>query len=348
MEPNLAGSIYVRSSIKFLRFIPFGQQIWLPRAILVSDWLMLNKSSPLKLLGQMEPTLAGSIYERYSIKLLHMVPFGQQTSPPRAILVSDWLLLKKSSPLKLLGQMEPNLAGSIYVISSIKLLHLVPFGQQIWLPRAILFSDWLLLKKSSPTKLIGKMEPNLAGSIYVRSSIKFLHFVPFGQQIWLPRAILVSDWLLLNKSSPLKLLGQIKLSLAGSIYARSSIKHLHLVPFFQQIWPPRPILFSDWLMLKKSSPLKLLGQMEPNLAGSIYVRSSIKFFRFVPFGQQIWLPRAILVSDWLMLNKSSPLKLLGQMEPKLAGSIYVRYSIKLLHMVPFGQQTWPPRAILIF
>jgi hypothetical protein len=34
-----------------------------------------------------------------------------------------------------------------------------------------------------------------------------------------------------------------------------------------------------------------------------------------------------------MLNKSSPLKLLGQMEPNLAGSIYVRYSIKLLHMV---------------
>jgi hypothetical protein len=39
-------------------------------------------------------------------------------------------MLKKSSPLKLLGQMEPNLAGSIYVRSSIKLLHLVPFGQQ--------------------------------------------------------------------------------------------------------------------------------------------------------------------------------------------------------------------------
>jgi hypothetical protein len=50
---------------------------------------------------------------------------------------------------------------------------------------------------------------------------------------------------------------------------------------------------------------------------------------FVPFGQQIWLQRAILVSDWLMLNKSSPLKLLGQMEPNLAGSIYVRYSEKI-------------------
>jgi hypothetical protein len=43
--------------------------------------------------------------------------------------------------------MEPNLAGSIYARSSIKLLHLVPFGQPTWSPRLILFSDWLMLKK---------------------------------------------------------------------------------------------------------------------------------------------------------------------------------------------------------
>jgi hypothetical protein len=49
-----------------------------------------------------------------------------------------------------------------------------------------------------------------------------------------------------------------------------------------------------------------------------------------------WLPRAILVSDWLMLNKSSPLKLLGQIKPNLVGSIYVRSSIKLLLLVPFA------------
>jgi hypothetical protein len=42
-----------------------------------------------------------------------------------------------------------------------------------------------------------------------------------------------------------------------------------------------------------------------------------------------------------MLKTISPLKLLGQMEPNLAGSIYVRSSIKLLHLVPFGQRTWP-------
>ena len=46
-----------------------------------------------------------------------------------------------------------------------------------------------------------------------------------------------------------------------------------------------------------------LDQMESNLAESIYIRSSIKFLHFVPFRQQIWLPRAILVSDWLMLKK---------------------------------------------
>jgi hypothetical protein len=35
-------------------------------------------------------------------------------------------------------------------------------------------------------------------------------------------------------------------------------------------------------MLEKFSPLKLLGQMEPNLAGSIYLRSSIKLPYLVP------------------------------------------------------------------
>ena len=119
-------------------------------------------------------------------------------------------------------------------------------------------------------------------------------------------------------------------SLAECIYVWSSIKFLHFVPFRQQIWPPRAILVSDWVMLTKSSPLKLLGQMEPNLAGSIYVRSSIKFLCFVPFGQQIWLPRAILASDWLMITKSSLTKLLGQIIPNLAGSIYRCRSVSQL------------------
>jgi hypothetical protein len=65
-------------------------------------------------------------------------------------------MIPKSSPLKLLGKMEPNLAGSVYVRSPIKLLHLVPFGQQTWPPRLFFFSDWLMLKKSSPLKQLGE------------------------------------------------------------------------------------------------------------------------------------------------------------------------------------------------
>jgi hypothetical protein len=42
-------------------------------------------------------------------------------------------MLKKYFPLKMLDQMEPDLAGSFYVRSSIKLLHLFPFDQQAWL-----------------------------------------------------------------------------------------------------------------------------------------------------------------------------------------------------------------------
>jgi hypothetical protein len=59
-------SIYVRSSIKFLRFVLLGQQIWLPRAILVSDvseekiaLIVANQKKELLLavmfFGRMEP-----------------------------------------------------------------------------------------------------------------------------------------------------------------------------------------------------------------------------------------------------------------------------------------------------
>jgi hypothetical protein len=45
---------------------------------------------------------------------------------PQAILVSDWLISKKSSPLKSLGQMNRNLVGSILGKSFIKSVNLVP------------------------------------------------------------------------------------------------------------------------------------------------------------------------------------------------------------------------------
>jgi hypothetical protein len=44
----------------------------------------------------MNRNLVGSIYGRSSIKIAHFVPIGYQTWPPQAILVSDWLISKKS------------------------------------------------------------------------------------------------------------------------------------------------------------------------------------------------------------------------------------------------------------
>jgi hypothetical protein len=49
-----------------------------------------------------------------------------QTWPPQAILVSDWLISKKSYSLKLLCQMNQNLVGSILGRSSITIVHLDP------------------------------------------------------------------------------------------------------------------------------------------------------------------------------------------------------------------------------
>ena len=70
------------------------------------------------LIGQMNQNLVGSIYGMSSMKIAHFVPIGYQTWPPHAILVSDRLISKKSSPLKLLSHMNRNLVGSIYMYGS--------------------------------------------------------------------------------------------------------------------------------------------------------------------------------------------------------------------------------------
>ena len=130
--------------------------------------------------------------------------------------------------------------------------------------------------------------------------------------------------------------------MGGSLQSSS-----HFVPIRLQIWPQQTILNSDWLTFQKSSPLKPLGKMEPNFTGSICRRSFTMFPHFVPIGLQIWPPRAILVSDWLIFQKSSSLKPLGQTEPNYTGSIYGRSFTKFPHFVPIGHQIWPAQAILV-
>jgi hypothetical protein len=81
-------------------------------------------------------------------------------------------------------------------------------------------------------------------------------------------------------ASPLNPLCQMNWNLVWSIYGRSSIKIAHFVTIRWQTWPPQAIIVSDWSISKNSS-LKPLGQMDQNLVGSIYKRSSINIANFV-------------------------------------------------------------------
>ena len=90
----------------------------------------------------------------FSINIAHFVLMRYQTWPPQAIPVSDWLILKKSSFLKSLDQITRNLVGIIYGRSSIKIANFIPIRKQKWPPHAILVSDWLISKKSSPCSAI--------------------------------------------------------------------------------------------------------------------------------------------------------------------------------------------------
>jgi hypothetical protein len=76
-------------------------------------------------------------------------------------------------------------------------------------------------------------------------------------------------------------LAKLNRNLVGSILGRSSIKIVHLIPIHLQTWPPHAILISDWLISKKSSPLKQLSQMNWNLVESICGKSSINVAHFV-------------------------------------------------------------------
>ena len=89
-------------------------------------------------------------------------------------------------------------------------------------------------------------------------------------------AILASDWLLFKQIFSSETAWQN----AANLGRKHLCKILYKASSFGSIRPAdmaaKINFFSDWLMLKTSSPLKHLGQMEPNLAGSIYVRSKLR------------------------------------------------------------------------
>jgi hypothetical protein len=73
-----------------------------------------KKSSPQKPLGQMDRNLVGSIIGRSFIKIANLVPICLQTWPPKAILVFDWLISKKSSSLKVVAMFANELELNLH------------------------------------------------------------------------------------------------------------------------------------------------------------------------------------------------------------------------------------------
>ena len=86
--------------------------------------------------------------------------------------------------------------------------------------------------------------------IYGWSCTKIPSFVPVEQTKWPPEQILYFDWPIFQKSSSIKLLGQIQPNFARMINGWSSTKLPHFVPVEQTKWPPEQILYFDWPIFK--------------------------------------------------------------------------------------------------
>jgi hypothetical protein len=121
---------------------------------------------------------------------------------------------------------------------------------------------------------------------------------------------------------------------------------------------------------KKYSSLKPLGQMNRNLGGSIYGRSSLKIAYFVSIRYQTWLltdrnymcnffkgpskDASCQVSIHLAKRfqrrrffRNQPIRNKNFLWRNLGGSIYGRSSLKIAYFVSIRYQTWPPQTILV-
>jgi hypothetical protein len=112
--------------------------------------------------------LVGSIYGRFTIKIADFVPIHWQRWPPQAILVS---------PVAAMFANESGRNEHLYRGPSIHAFYQISVHSGKRFPRRMCFRNQPIRnknKKYSPLKPLSRMNWNLVGSIYGRSSIKML------------------------------------------------------------------------------------------------------------------------------------------------------------------------------
>ena len=73
-----------------------------------------------------------------------------------------------------------------------------------------------------------------------------------------------------------ELIGHPPTKMAASAELACAIQTIVYSNGFNVTWPPWMLVVSNWPKHKKVSPLKLLGQMEQYLTGTIFARSFLK------------------------------------------------------------------------
>jgi hypothetical protein len=119
------------------------------------------------------------------------------------------------------------------------------------------------------------------------------------RQTWPPQAILVSDWLISKKLSPLKLLDQMNRKLVGSIYGRSSINNAHFVQL-----PVVAMFINRWELNAQSLWMTFQGCFLPSF-DSFGQAVTENIFRNQPIRNKNVIHKDCAFSSHLLINMAT-------------------------------------------